>query len=525
MTSAQVVQAIEVDTDEVASAPRVTVDDVKMDAGIHRVSPLAATDSKPAGSSRHRGVALAVAVVALLGGTAAIVAASVGSSSTCCGGYDSDEPVLLVPFASCEALISTLQVYPGYNPGTQLRLSDRYGQTGVSIIAFDEPIALAASDGASSARAESGGSSTAATDYSTTNVQVEGIDEADIIKNDGRYIYSVGGSQLVILQAHPPEARAVLSRTDLSANPSAGAGAGVGVEVFAAEEALLSNDGVLLVLAAAQLYDASHGRRFAALMCQTYNVSNPSAPSLLGSVTLEGVLSTARLIGGHAYVALSSAPRLASTPGPVALVDDVMPVTAASAGAPLEPLARCEDVNFVSEVQPRSLLTLASISMGGDTVGTLRSRVTIASGSSYREAAVHANNGSIYVASYNSQWSCSSDCTPGQWWRRCASDCTYQVSSALTAFNVASNGSLTLRATGRVPGYLLSQWAMDEFSGHLRVAYTTNPSAGGARRENAVDVLDAATLARVGRVSGLGRGERIYAVRFAGPLGYMVTFR
>ena len=87
---------------------------------------------------------------------------------------------------------------------------------------------------------------------------------------------------------------------------------------------------------------------------------------------------------------------------------------------------------------------------------------------------------------------------------------------------------MPLRAMGTVPGYLLSQWAMDEHAGHLRVAYTSEGSGGrwgGGDTANGVDVLGMGDLARVGRVDGLASGERIYAMRFVGDLGYMVTFR
>ena len=96
------------------------------------------------------------------------------------------------------------------------------------------------------------------------------------------------------------------------------------------------------------------------------------------------------------------------------------------------------------------------------------------------------------------------------------------VATVVAAFTIGVDGSLSLRGVGKVPGYLLSQWAMDEHAGHLRVAYTRTD---GSTTENAVDVLDAASLVRVGRLGGLGRGERIYSVRFAGAVGYMVTFR
>lgn len=49
-------------------------------------------------------------------------------------------------------------------------------------------------------------------DYSKTNIQVEGVDEADIIKTDGEYIYVISGQKVVIAKAYPAEEAAVLSR-------------------------------------------------------------------------------------------------------------------------------------------------------------------------------------------------------------------------------------------------------------------------------------------------------------------------
>ena len=67
-------------------------------------------------------------------------------------------------------------------------------------------------------------------------MQVQGIDESDLVKNDGTHIYSVGGSQLVIVRAYPSEAKAVISRTEL--NPE-----GSTFEIFAAEARHLSQHG------------------------------------------------------------------------------------------------------------------------------------------------------------------------------------------------------------------------------------------------------------------------------------------
>jgi hypothetical protein len=83
---------------------------------------------------------------------------------------------------------------------------------------------------------------------------------------------------------------------------------------------------------------------------------------------------------------------------------------------------------------------------------------------------------------------------------------------------------------GGVPGYLINQYAMSEWGGHLRVATTTGQPGGGQGQpasESAIYVLEhkGKELRQIGHVGGLGKRERIYAVRFVGPTGYVVTFR
>lgn len=77
-------------------------------------------------------------------------------------------------------------------------------------------------------------------------------------------------------------------------------------------------------------------------------------------------------------------------------------------------------------------------------------------------------------------------------------------------------------ASGKVAGRLLNQYSLSEYEGHLRIATTTT---SGQDSSSAVSILKADTLNPVGEVGGLGTGERIYSVRFIGPVGYVVTFR
>ena len=186
----------------------------------------------------------------------------------------------------------------------------------------------------------------------------------------------------------------------------------------------MSASGLLVVFSAAQLTDAS--RSFAVVLIQTYNVSQPQAPTRVASLTVEGSLVTARLVRRFAYVAVSSAAHLPPVPQPLATEAGVMPVfrSEGSSGtvsaSPLLPITRCANVSYANEVQPRSLVTLLSIALAPTPtvgVGGLVSQQTLATGSSYREAAVFASSNSVYLASYNPSWSCTQGaCTAGEWW-------------------------------------------------------------------------------------------------------------
>jgi uncharacterized secreted protein with C-terminal beta-propeller domain len=55
-------------------------------------------------------------------------------------------------------------------------------------------------------------------EYSETNIQVEGVDEADIVKTDGEFLYLVSGKKVFIVKAYPAEEAVVLSEIELDEN-------------------------------------------------------------------------------------------------------------------------------------------------------------------------------------------------------------------------------------------------------------------------------------------------------------------
>ena len=103
-----------------------------------------------------------------------------------------------------------------------------------------------------------------------------------------------------------------------------------------------------------------------------------------------------------------------------------------------------------------------------------------------------------------------------------------ESATGLHAFSTEKAGETAYVGSGEVPGYLLNQWSLSEHEGTLRAATTSMPPwDSDAKSESAVRTLQErdGRLVQVGSVGGLGRGERIYAVRYIGDTGFVVTFR
>ena len=148
---------------------------------------------------------------------------------------------------------------------------------------------------------------------------------------------------------------------------------------------------------------------------------------------------------------------------------------------------------------------VASVMAGGDTV--------------------YASADHLYVASQRwIDWTAMFD-------PREASEEAETVTTHIHRFDIGDPGGAVYQGSGSVDGFLLNQFAMSEHDGFLRVASTDRPAWGWwddeRRSESRVDVLalEGDELRIVGSVGGLGRDERIFAVRFIGDIGYVVTFR
>ena len=131
---------------------------------------------------------------------------------------------------------------------------------------------------------------------------------------------------------------------------------------------------------------------------------------------------------------------------------------------------------------------------------------------------LYASNDSLYLAT--EPWAAR----PREWGSRPART----AHTTIHKFGIGSPDRTRYRASGNVPGFLVDQWSLSEHEGILRTASTDTPhDVEDPDTETVVTTLGErdGKLAHMGRIGELGKGERLYAVRFMGEVGYVVTFR
>jgi uncharacterized secreted protein with C-terminal beta-propeller domain len=379
-------------------------------------------------------------------------------------------------------------------------------------------------------------------DYTTTNNQEQGVDELDIVKTNGTHLFATEGGTLHILGSWPAAAT-----RELAAVPSADAAYGL----FLHEN---------LVLVASQAWNPEVGllRPSGGTRLELFDVTDPAAPRSVRTIDVEGWLADARLIDGHLYAVLTSYVELPSVLWDLAWRDDLglpdLPWDAddaerervlAEARAILAPLVR----EVISEYDVRELLpqvrdwspddpdaqaspllqcsalyrppqvsslgVLSVLHLDLNDNGPITATGVMADGWT-----VYASATSLYVAQTSNWW----------WWGWAPQEMTTTIHKF--ELDPADANPVSYVASGQVDGWLLDQFALSEHDGHLRVATTEFDWWWGttANDEPAslVTVLaddGEGTLRQTGRLGGLGPGEQIYAVRFMGDTGFVVTFR
>jgi uncharacterized secreted protein with C-terminal beta-propeller domain len=344
-----------------------------------------------------------------------------------------------------------------------------------------------------------------------TNVQEAGVGEPDLVKVGERTMFAIAGDRLraVDLGATLP---AVLDSIELPDGPGAYADP-------EERELLIADDRALVI-------SRSYAGRARTVLTEL-DVSNPAAMVELRTLVVDGDYVSARLVGHTARVVIGSGPPV----GPVPLTDVVVPEPSAAAMPARNPVPRtvlhdriaktktrarllgCRGVLHPRRFSGAQLLSVLTIDLQRG-LPAVDADAVMAGGET-----VYASPDSLYVATED--WVDPS----------APADRTSDVVTEIHRFDIGDPDSTEYVASGRVEGFMLSQWSMSEQNGVLRVASTTAPpweeGLSGGESETFVTVLatDGDRLTRIGRLGDIGRGEDVYAVRFFDSVGYIVTFR
>ncbi len=408
------------------------------------------------------------------------------------------------------------------------------------------------------------------TDHSSTNNQVSGVDEADLVKTDGNYIYLVQNGELDIVNAWPANETHIVSRTTLD---------GWGTDIYLDGSHLTtittkwvydSNSGwnpgdgwplnrmpttndMANIAAGAPIGGMMWWRPSSAEVVVTvYDVTDPAAPSVISATTLDGNLNSSRDINGKVYVVLNQDISLPSPLIEQVSADTTGGATTSSSGSDSggAKTGSSGDTTYVYESEaayrarleamdintllPGYTVKIGATTTDGSLVDTSKfyaqqtvsdaygmfSVVTIdandATPQPIDETSLLGASGDIYM-SQDSLYVTSTawDAPMGEW--------SGDLRTDIYQFNITDTG-VDFQAAGQVPGSALNSYAMDESNGYFHIATTTNDSDTSS---NNIFVMKSHgnTLDVTGAVTGLALSERIYAARFVGDQGYLVTYR
>ncbi|MCL2150372.1 MAG: beta-propeller domain-containing protein [Dehalococcoidia bacterium] len=380
-------------------------------------------------------------------------------------------------------------------------------------------------------------------DHSTTNVQVEGVDEGDIVKTDGTYIYSLQNGKLLIFKADGA-ATHLVSATEVitydyggtvimpmpqTVAPETGdviSGVVYEYNHESAIEMYLCENYVVIIT---QFDSYSYGEHYwdsqNSQMCKAYvyDISEAIAPKLVHELGQDGHSLSSRLIGNTLYLLSTYYVYSFSEDEPESFIPMLYTDSEKALISPgcivIMPYVNSTSYTIVSAIDIHT--------------GTITANQTLLGGGSL----VYMSAQNLYIAGYEYKTEGSNERDYADY---SVVDYSHYAITHITRLDI-SRGGVQIAASGTVPGYLDSQFSMDEYQGYFRVVTTDNSSEYSIRTDrtngsimynagnnrpstNGLYILDM-SLTCVGEVDNLAPGEVVYSVRFDGDIGYFVTFR
>ncbi len=300
--------------------------------------------------------------------------------------------------------------------------------------------------------------------YSTTNIQVAGVDELDIVKTNGTFIYTVVHDEVIIIRAYPPESVEIAGRINPMGYP-------LGLFLYDSNRLVVISQG---------------------LSIEVFDVSNPSDPQRINWVTFEGYFIGVRLIQNKIYL-------IAGTPTEDTFGNKRIPEVgiAGTWGTIINVRVPASQIYYDPKTIDTFFHYTSILTLDISAPAALPDVKCFLMGTTGTTVYVSQNN--LYLATH--QWFAGSVTT-------------------IHRLQIMED-TVTYAISGTVPGYLLNQFSLDEYEEHLRV-FTTYYDEN-SRQVSGLSILNM-QLELVGSIEGLAPNEQIYSARFLGKMGFLVTF-
>lgn len=331
-------------------------------------------------------------------------------------------------------------------------------------------------------------------DSSTTNNQVAGVDEADIVKNDGRYIYSISQGRLIITDTNSGSPVKV-SETSLGGNNV--------INMYV-------NGNRLAVISTFYEGYGSEEKTCVAV----YSIDNKADPFMMAKVTQSGSYHNSRMIDGTVYL-LSN----------YYVYKDIIHRDKPEEYVPCinsRPI-EAECISMIKGFEQPTYLVVSAVDM--------------LTAQSTERSAVLGGAENVYCTSENLYYTFTN-------YDSVKNGNTQTTENSTTIVKLSlSKDEIKNLATGTVKGRPLNQFSMDEYEGNLRIVTTSDEtvveeiyygngfaasdsvaSSVSSSSSNSLYVLDS-ELKVIGKLEDLAKDERVYSVRFDKNVGYFVTFR
>lgn len=336
----------------------------------------------------------------------------------------------------------------------------------------------------------------AKTDYSRTNTQVDNVDEADIVKTDGKYIYYIAQNKVYIVNSEnlKQESTIAIESDKERIYPS---------EIYINKNKLivLVNSNMVKtmqtdVASTDETYiDRVSGNVEPMSRAIVYDVSDKENPKQIREVALDGYYVNSRMIGDNLYFISS---KNVWYYGGIK-DDDILPLARDTAVSKEKQRIDCTKIAYFEGTKNNSFTMVAGFN-------TEKNEPAITETFYGASEEIYASENNIYITSVDYSYNAFIE-------REIYKTTIYK-------FNL-EEAKIKLQCKTEMEGNINNQFSIDEYDGNLRVATTLGSRD---KTENRLYIYDK-DLNEIGKIDNMANGEEIYSVRFIGKVGYIVTFK